>query len=135
MDMPASSRRKDPAGVSFGKVNVAAHSIRLGDNPSVSQGLPVRLGEKIGSETFDVEDYESKRGPRRPKTANKLSKEERDALVMKKHSRSSLVRTRKEVKEIKISRINNRKSEKVATTKFPMKGILWGWFKRKKNSA
>lgn len=42
--------------------------------------------------------------------AKKLAKEERDAMLLKKHSRSSLVSARKEVREIKLSRFNSRKS-------------------------
>lgn len=125
--------------VEFGSVHVISHAVRLGDNPSVSEGLPIALGTKRGSAHFKtVDEFESKRG--KPKPAVKLSKEERDALIRNnRHSRSSLIMARKQVKEIKLSRLDskqriNAEKKKGKEKKNPFLSLLLGW-KRKRNKT
>jgi hypothetical protein len=87
---------------------VISHSVRLGDNPSVSEGLPIALGSKRGSAHFGtVDEFETQKGKSKP--AMKLSKEARDAIILRNgHSRSSLVMARKQVKDIKLSRLESK---------------------------
>lgn len=105
---------KPSSTVSFGSVRVTEHKLRLGDNPSVTTGLPVMLGEKTGSTKFNVDSYEFRREERGgPQPPQKYSKEVRDDLVKKNnHSRSSMVTTRQHIKEIKLSRMENNKRRK-----------------------
>jgi len=60
------------------------------------------MGNRRSSQTLTVDDCESQRDRKGgPKPAQKLSKEQRDALVQQKHSRSSMAMTRKQVGETK----------------------------------
>lgn len=98
------------SSVEFTSVRINYHSIRLGDNPSVSEGLPIAIGSRRGSSNFSVDDYEAKRGT--PKPAVKLSKESRNALIQRnKHSRNSLVMTRKQIREIQKSRLQSKQDD------------------------
>ena len=94
--------------VSFDSVRVVNHSVRLGDNPSVSVGLPVRLGSKRDSETFDVDEYEDQKKNTNGAKPMVISKERRDTIVKREHSRSSMIKARKEVRKIKMSRLKSR---------------------------
>eukprot|EP00544_Gedaniella_sp_CCMP2646_P008724 CAMPEP_0202484060 /NCGR_PEP_ID=MMETSP1361-20130828/3206_1 /ASSEMBLY_ACC=CAM_ASM_000849 /TAXON_ID=210615 /ORGANISM="Staurosira complex sp., Strain CCMP2646" /LENGTH=187 /DNA_ID=CAMNT_0049112565 /DNA_START=48 /DNA_END=611 /DNA_ORIENTATION=- len=120
--------------VKFGSVHVISHSVRLGDNPSVSEGLPIALGSKRGSAHFGtVDEFETQKG--KPKPAIKLSKEARNVIILRNgHSRSSLVMARKQVKDIKLSRLeSNKDSMKSQVKKGKTKPLLLLPFLRKKN--
>jgi hypothetical protein len=91
--------------VSFGSVRVREHSLRLGDNPSVSCGLPVSLGwDAHHSETFDLEAFEDREHKSSGKKPAKLSKRVREDLIRTKHTRSSMQDVHEEITRIKASR-------------------------------
>ena len=67
--------------VSFCNVEIREHEVQLGDNPSVSAGLPLTLGWKVvRSSIHDVDEYESNRlGSRLGR--RKMSKDERSSIL------------------------------------------------------
>ena len=85
-------------------VRVHEHSMELTDNPAVSGGLPVGLKWNVRrSFRYDLEAHEEEKDgqKRKPK---KLSQAEREGIVKRRHTRSSIVRVQKEVRGIKQSR-------------------------------
>jgi hypothetical protein len=78
-DPPANIQERS---VSFTEIEWYSHAIILGDNPSVSSGPPVALGNKlIRKETISVEDYEAHRPPRREKIGMCLSRFDREEML------------------------------------------------------
>lgn len=93
---------KRPRKVSFDSVHVHEHSVVLGDNPSVSSGLPVALGERCQTETMDVDDYEA--FERSGRQARLLTKEQRAKIGRASRNLVTVLRTKREIKRIQKSR-------------------------------
>jgi hypothetical protein len=101
--------------VSFDSVHVHEHAIVLGDNPSVSSGLPIALGDRYGTDVMGVDEYETYErrgsGGAGPRT---LSKHDRARLLRMSggsssgrnnlHSLFSVMKTKRELSRIKRSR-------------------------------
>ena len=100
----ASTRKRS---VSFDSVHVHEHTVVLGDNPSVSSGLPIALGERSLTETMDIDEYEEYE--RRHRGANRLSKKDRARLIRQRHTRFSMMKAKRELKQIKKSRLESSK--------------------------
>ena len=100
--------------VSFSTVSVHMHPMVLGDNPSVSGGLPVAMGTKpIHTKVEPLDDFEDQRnivletGVVRPRTKDemRLSNAEREKLLMEVgHSDGSFRRVMEEIQQIKANR-------------------------------
>ena len=60
------SDEKDTRSVSFGYINIREYKNELGDNPSCSDGPAITISwNYCDALTFDVEEFEEKRPPRR----------------------------------------------------------------------
>lgn len=88
--------------VSFDSVHVHEHEVILGDNPSVSSGLPVALGERSYSEVMDVEEYEEYE--RRGRAARILTKQELSKMIRATHNLFVIFKAKRELKRIRKSR-------------------------------
>jgi hypothetical protein len=123
--------------VSFGLVRVHEHSLQLGDNPSVSCGLPVSLGwEAHHSETFDIETFEDSERKSSGKKPAKLSKRVREDLLRMKHTRSSMTDVHEEITRIKASRRAIEEEEENLQMKrsFGYKAPFYvRWFRSRRN--
>lgn len=95
-----SSRRRRT--VSFDSVHVHEHFVVLGDNPSVSSGLPVALGVHCSTDVMDVDEYEEYE--RRGKGTRVLTKQDRANLIRGTQTFLSILKVKRELKRIKRSR-------------------------------
>jgi len=114
-----------PKKVHFGSVRMYTHANILGDNPSVSRGLPITVGWKaVSFELYDsVDEFEWDQlhhrsvmddglcGPQR------ISAYDRERIVRESgHSRSSLKRVHREIDDIQrtseVQRIINKSSSR-----------------------
>jgi len=102
-------------GVGFGLVQLHTYRFVLGDNPSVTEGLPISFDWKVqSSERHLLDEYEEKRkneagGEKKAKGPRRLDPFDRYALMLQAgHSHGSMRRIDKEVRKIKKHR---RKSE------------------------
>lgn len=104
----SSSSSRTARRIRFGSVSVHSHALTLGDNPSVSNGLPVTLEWKaVDSKAFDMEEYETTcRSPKRRKNCvRKFStKNRQDILEESGFSRETFEQVAKDIMEIKESR-------------------------------
>ena len=97
--------------VNFGTVHFHIHDLKLGDNPSVSSGLPVCMSWKAyHSEVLDLRAYEEERSNQR-KRPRRLSKKERDAIVFARHTKTSARLVYDDIRRIKESRRASKKSK------------------------
>jgi hypothetical protein len=96
--------QEDERSVQFSVVRVHEHKMILGDNPAVSEGVPVTLDWEVEfSETWDVDYFETHR--RREGPATVLCADEREAMAREQGaSNISLLRTCKEIQQIQLSR-------------------------------
>lgn len=61
-----SAKLKSKPKVCFDEVEILEFNYVLGDNPGVSSGAPVALGDELqGSITLEIDYYETVRGKRR----------------------------------------------------------------------
>ena len=98
------SQKSEGSKVGFSSVEVHSHRLTLGDNPGVSSGIPLTLGWEVeDSEHYDLDDYEKDRA----QTLSRITRNSREAIAEKHHSRDSIVRVEREVTAIKHSRIDN----------------------------
>lgn len=64
----SSSNLSMKSRVSFSTVEFKSHEMILGDNPATGSGPPLEIDwEATGSESLELEEYESVRPPRRTK--------------------------------------------------------------------
>ena len=64
--------------VSFGDLIVIEFELGVGDNPSVSGGVPVALSRnQVGTYLMKVDEFEELRPDRRPKVSLKMDRETR----------------------------------------------------------
>lgn len=107
--------------VSFDSVHVHEHAIVLGDNPAVSSGLPIALGDFYGTDVMGVDEYEAyeRRSSGSTSTgggapaARILSKHDRARLLRRgdsNHSLLTVLKTKRELSRIKRSREEAAKS-------------------------
>jgi hypothetical protein len=96
---------KKKSALSFGSVNIHTHSLILGDNPAVSQGLPLALAwDHEDSMSFSLDEFEIIRETR-PKKPLKISREDREAWLQEiGHTSGSFSRLYHEIYQIKLSR-------------------------------
>ena len=99
---PKSSKRSRV--VSFDSVHIHEHKVVLGDNPSVSSGLPVALGGRASTDVMDVDEYEEYERRGQGRTARVLSKADRAKIVRGTHTFFALRKAKREVKRIQKSR-------------------------------
>lgn len=90
--------------VSFDTVHVHEHVVVLGDNPSVSSGLPIALGGKCSTDIMDVDEYEEYERRGSSGTARLLSKADRAKLIRGAHSFMAILKAKREIKRIQRSR-------------------------------
>jgi hypothetical protein len=77
-----SLRDADAKRVVFATVTVYLHSMILGDNPSVSAGLPVQIDWKpVSSFTRSLDEYEREKGPPRSMQKLKMSQVKRENML------------------------------------------------------
>ena len=89
--------------VSFGRVQVHYHSVTMGDNPSVSDGMPVALDwKRVAQQVIDVDEFEQRK---RKSAVGKLSSEERlEWLTSNGFSLLAVHRNSQEILRIQASR-------------------------------
>lgn len=95
--------------MSFDSVHVHEHVVVLGDNPSVSSGLPVALGGRASTDVMDVEEYETfeRRGRGGYGGARILTKQDRANLIRGTQNFLSIRKAKRELKRIqRVSRRN-----------------------------
>jgi hypothetical protein len=103
IDSFPSSKKK--SAISFGSVKIRTHNLILGDNPAVSQGLPLALAwDHEESMSFSFDDFEEIRETR-PKRPLRISGVDREAWLQEiGHTDGSFSRVSEEIYEIKSSR-------------------------------
>lgn len=76
---------KRQSSVRFDSVQTREFARTIGDNPSVSCGIPIGLDWKYNPETIvkDLEDYEDNRGPRRARENLALTPSAREYMLLK----------------------------------------------------
>jgi hypothetical protein len=122
IDATGSSFLNAKRSVSFSTVEIHVHSRSLGDNPSVSSGPPIALGQTVlVSELRTVDEYESfrvKEAPRRSKRDLLLGRMDREDLLKEYgYSRSDFVEAENEVRKLQFQRrASSRKSLLEAVT-------------------
>lgn len=96
--------------ITFSTVNVHHHELICGDNPSVSDGVPLQLDwETNDSETFDIDTYEKIACD---KQVRRLSAVERAIIAGESNTKSFLEKVREEVLLIQGSRQVSMKDTK-----------------------
>jgi hypothetical protein len=108
----SSSRQSRKRSVSFSTVHIHFHSRILGDNPSVSSGPPIALGDSLGPapDPLGVDEYESLRDaddapPRRRQSELLLGRMDREDLLKEcGYSRSDFFEAEREVRKLKAQR-------------------------------
>ena len=113
--------RTNEPRVQFSTVEVNVHKQVLGSNPAVRKGLPVELSWRpTVQKQYSVDDYEklsaldNKKGTK----VRALTAAQREELLERNgHSRSSFMRTRKEIYAIKKEAQASRKKEEVRQNK------------------
>jgi hypothetical protein len=107
--------KKTENTVSWGTIEMHSHVIELGDNPAVSQGLPITLGwERTDSHKLSVDDYESNLEVRRSKQELILPRALReDWLRERGYSREELRKAASAVNKIKMDRRSSAEDGKM----------------------
>jgi hypothetical protein len=102
-----------PKKISFGSVNIRTHQQILGDNPAVSQGLPLALAwEKEDSMSYSLDEHEIIRETK-PRKSLRISDIEREAALRELgHSSGSFSRVTQEIFQIKSSRQEVKQAQK-----------------------
>jgi hypothetical protein len=95
--------------VTFGTVKVMLFVQQIGDNPSVSSGCPIALGQHIHKKltTYQVDTYEKLNPPqlRRTKKQLRMSSEERAQILLRLgYSRHDIVQTAKDTYMMNVSK-------------------------------
>lgn len=103
---PSLSRARS---VSFDSVHVHEHFVTLGDNPSVSSGLPVALGGRSCTDVMDIDEYEEYE--RRGRGARVLTKQDRADLIRGTQTFLAIIKAKRELKRIKRSREESCKEQ------------------------
>ena len=96
------TRIRRQRSVSFDSVHVHQHEVVLGDNPSVSSGLPIALGNRSSSDVMDVDEYEQYE--RRGRSARLLTKQDRAELIRGTQTIMAIFKAKRELKRIRKSR-------------------------------
>lgn len=103
-----------PRQCRFGSVSVALYTMTLGDNPeSGGVGPPVALGDYLSSQHFDSADDFRQAYPRaytEHRSAKRLSRQEREAIVRIHHNADEICRVIRACFDTQLSRIR-RKNE------------------------
>lgn len=99
--------------VYFSKIEINHHAVILGDNPSVSSGPPLALGNKLlHMDSISVSDYEACRPPRREKFEMALPRMMREDMLKEEgYSRADFRDAEMEIRKIK----KNRQASAAAT--------------------
>lgn len=63
--------------VSFGSLVVDEFELGIGDSPSVSGGVPVALSRHLGTYKMEIDQFETQKPKRRPKTYIKMDRDTR----------------------------------------------------------
>jgi hypothetical protein len=138
---------KKSKAVGFSEVRVHTHKTILGDNPSVSQGLPVTMDWDVQESChFNLDDYEKEtEGSRQQQWQKRMPAQSRKELLLQHgHSRESFLRVVEEIQEIKGSRqgsknkstVKRPKGQKSLSPKLPAspKRMMKRFFGKKKKS-
>jgi hypothetical protein len=110
----ASTSRRDTRSsrITFSTVKVHHHDLICGDNPSVSDGVPLQLDwNKNNSQTYDIDAYEKITAA--DKQVRRLSALERATIAGENRSKSFLEQVEEEVLSIQNSRHLSIKSTKL----------------------
>lgn len=111
--MSASSLSSRPAAsrIRFSTVEVREHPVTLGDNPAVTEGLPLTLEwEASNSQSFSIDQYEESlaRSHERFEGPPKIPMEVRQRLLLQQgYSPDYLAMVEDEVRAIQLSRFDN----------------------------
>ena len=133
------SPQKPLKHVSFGQVVVHIHHLVLGDNPGVSNGVPLQLDWKSdGKETYDLRKVKDEGH----KITGKFTSAERFRIALKKQSKHAILKETKMVTKIQESRTKSQEDETTEVETFlagrrkkpqpapPKKKVLW-WYHRR----
>mmetsp|Transcript_16335 Transcript_16335/g.21338 ORF Transcript_16335/g.21338 Transcript_16335/m.21338 type:complete len:145 (+) Transcript_16335:183-617(+) len=88
LERPETTDRKS---VSFNSLEIREYPIILGDNPSVSSGIPITIAwDHYGCEVQSVDDYEKYRHPRRDMYEMRLPAKVRIRMAMEGSSKEEM---------------------------------------------
>ena len=92
--------------VSWSNIEINHHAVVLGDNPSVSSGPPLALGNKLlYMDSISVTDYEAARPPRREKFQMALPRMIREDMLKEEgYGRADFRDAESEIRKIKKNR-------------------------------
>ena len=122
---PVASKRTRT--VSFDSVHIHEHVVILGDNPSVSSGLPVALGGRFSTDIMDIEEYEQYERRGRKGGARILTKQDRANLIRGTQTFLSILKAKRELKRIQKSRqVVFQEQIKSKENIRPAVKIIWG---------
>eukprot|EP00531_Pseudo-nitzschia_arenysensis_P008083 CAMPEP_0116127258 /NCGR_PEP_ID=MMETSP0329-20121206/6750_1 /TAXON_ID=697910 /ORGANISM="Pseudo-nitzschia arenysensis, Strain B593" /LENGTH=235 /DNA_ID=CAMNT_0003621357 /DNA_START=112 /DNA_END=819 /DNA_ORIENTATION=+ len=110
--LDGSSRRSLNSSVRFSSVAVRGYSLCIGDNPSVSRGIPISLDWEYDEEnSYDINKYEDGRcEQRRDSEELKLPSLQRVQILKQMgYSRGEITDQTKEVQKIKDKRFSTRR--------------------------
>jgi hypothetical protein len=128
-DASSSSFLNAKRSVTFSTVEIHVHSRALGDNPSVSSGPPITLGQTVlGSDMRTVDEYESfrvKEAPRRSKRDLLLGRMDREDLLKEYgYSRSDFVEAENEVRKFQLQRRASSRKSLLEKVKIRLRSLI-----------
>lgn len=100
--------QKSAKKVTFGKLTVYVHHLTLGDNPGVSNGVPLQLEWKNdGTEIVDLADVDDDE----PKSSMKFTSGERFRIALKRNPKNDVMKEIKVAGKIRDSRQKSQQDE------------------------
>jgi hypothetical protein len=107
----ASPKRDLKRNVGFQSIEIREHRIELGDNPAVSDGVPLTLGWKVLRLTkFDIDTHEIRKAGRKTRGLRIPADLRAFILLQEGHSINEFVTTTIEINEIKQARKESAKN-------------------------